>query len=174
MPATTTHMCFNQPENMDVRLWRYMDFTKFVSLISSGNIFFSRSDLFKDPFEGSYSKANIALRPHLYKDMPSDQFEKMTIQLTTFSKWVREWTYISCWHANNYESAAMWDLYAKTNESVAIETTYKKLVGVLPENAYVGLVNYIDYETEWLPEGNFFIHLHISESLLSMKKKSEH
>lgn len=154
--AKTDHPCFVQPQNEDCRLWRYMDFTKFVSLISSKSLFFCRADLFKDPFEGSYSKANVALRPHVYKDMPSEQLGKMMEQMSSFAKWVREWTYISCWHANEYESAAMWDLYAKTNEAVAIETTYRKLKSVLPDKAFLGLVKYIDYESEWLPEGNTF------------------
>ena len=50
----------------------------------------------------------------------------------------------------------MWDLYAKTNEAVAIETTYQKLKNVLPKKVFLGLVKYIDYESEWLPEGNSF------------------
>jgi hypothetical protein len=122
-----------------------MDFTKFVSLISSGSLFFCRADLFKDPFEGSYSKANVALRPQVYKGMPEEQLGKMMAQMARFAKWVREWTYINCWHTNEYESAAMWDLYAKTNEAVAIETSYGKLKNVLPENVFLGCVKYIDY-----------------------------
>jgi hypothetical protein len=131
-----------------------MDFTKFVSLISSANLFFCRADLFKDPFEGSYSKANVTLRPQVYNDMPEVARENMMTHMSTFSKWVREWIYISCWHANEYESAAMWDLYAKTNEAVAIETSYERLQRALPDEAHLGCVQYIDYDTEWLPEGN--------------------
>ena len=76
--------------------------------------------------------------------------------MSSLSRRVREWTYISCWHANEYESAAMWDLYAKTNEAVAIETSYDKLRNVLPERVFLGCVRYIDYNTDWLPEGNSF------------------
>lgn len=156
MAATVDHDCFIQPEDTSIRLWRYMDFTKFASLVSSSELFLSRADRFTDPFEGSYSRANVALRPHIYKDMDSAAYEAMTVQMAAFSKWIREWTYINCWHANEHESAAMWDLYAKTNEAVAIETSYQKLVDCLPDQAFVGLVNYIDYEKEWLPEGNSF------------------
>ncbi|MCK2045600.1 MULTISPECIES: hypothetical protein [Chromohalobacter] len=80
----------------------------------------------------------------------------MTNQMADFSKWIRGWAYISCWHADNYESAALWGLYTKTNEAVAIETNYAKLRDVLPENVCLGLVNYIDYDREWLPEGSSF------------------
>ncbi len=62
---------------------------------------------------------------------------------------------------NEHESAAMWKLYAQTNEAVAIQSTYQKLASCLPENVFVGVVHYIDYETQWLPEGNAmwpFVH----------------
>lgn len=133
-----------------------MDFTKFVSMISHSSLFFCRADLFKDPFEGSYSKANVALRPQVYKNIQSEQFEKMIKHHSKFSKWIRKWTYINCWHNNEYESAAMWDLYAKMDSAIAIESRYQKLKSVLPEKAYLGLVRYIDYESEWIPEGNSF------------------
>ncbi|WP_372014326.1 hypothetical protein [Pseudoxanthomonas sp. 10H] len=133
-----------------------MDFTKFVALLDHSSLFFCRADLFRDPFEGSYSKANVALRPQIYKDLPQEQRERMLEQQERFAKWIREWTYISCWHANQFESAAMWDLYAKTDEAVAIETTYEKLAAALSGDAYLGVVRYIDYQTEWLPEGNTF------------------
>jgi hypothetical protein len=63
---------------------------------------------------------------------------------------------VNCWHANEHESAAMWKLYGHTDESVAVETEYGILADVLPTNVYLGLVNYIDYESQWLPEGNTF------------------
>ncbi len=39
------------PENSQI--WRYMDFTKFVSLLSSKSLYFTRSDQFEDLFEGA-------------------------------------------------------------------------------------------------------------------------
>lgn len=47
-------------------------------------------------------------------------------------------------------------LYSKSDEAIAIQTTYSKLVNSLPDDLFIGLVSYIDYETEWLPEGNLF------------------
>jgi len=121
--------------------------------------------MFSDPFEGSFSRVNLEQRPHVYKDLDPEQYEKMIFQLSESSKWMREWTYINCWHSNEYESAAMWDLYGKSNEAVAIETNYQKLVDVLPESTFIGLVRYIDYDKEWLPEGNtFYPFLHKRKS----------
>lgn len=39
----------------------------------------------------------------------------------------QDWMYISCWHMNEYESAAMWKLYAKSSDAIAIQTTFQKL-----------------------------------------------
>ena len=155
MVAKTNHPCFEQPQSENIKLWRYMDFEKYVSLISSKVLFLCRADLFDDPFEGSYSKRNVELRPQVYEGKMD---EKMLTDMALHSEWIREWTYINCWHANQYESAAMWNLYAKSSAAVAVETDYESLKNSLPENSYLGLVKYIDYERDWLPEGNTFHH----------------
>ena len=46
------HPTFIQPENEGIKVWRYMDFTKFVLLIDSRRLYFTRADKFDDPFEG--------------------------------------------------------------------------------------------------------------------------
>ena len=156
MSAKTNHPCFPQPGNEKILVWRYIDFTKFLSLISTKTLYLPRADKLGDPFEGSYSKANIQFRPQVYKDMPADSFNKMISRMSYLARWRRQWTYISCWHMNDHESAAMWKLYTNTKESVAIQTTYENLVNALPESVYVGLVQYIDYKKDWLPEDNTF------------------
>lgn len=154
MPAETNHPAFPQPQDPSVKIWRYMDFTKFVSMLESSSLYFSRADRLGDPFEGSYSKGNINLRPAVYKDAkgPGNMLEHMA----RFAKWVREWTLVNCWHMNAHESAAMWKLYAKSNEAIAVQSTYATLVACLPSNVFVGCVQYIDYDKDWLPEGNSF------------------
>jgi len=159
MTSKKGHPCFQPPADKNIKIWRYMDFTKYVSLLSSKSLFFSRSDLFDDPYEGATSHANIMLRPDVYKDssIPEHAFGLMS----KFAEWVRQWTFVNCWHMNEHESAAMWKLYAQTNEAVAIQSTYQRLLNCLPENIFVGVVHYIDYETQWLPEGNTmwpFVH----------------
>jgi len=57
---------------------------------------------------------------------------------------------------NNYESAAMWKLYAKTNEAVAIQSSVWRLKSSfnnIRPDVYLGQVNYIDYDLEEMPEG---------------------
>ncbi|MEP0008753.1 MAG: DUF2971 domain-containing protein, partial [Balneola sp.] len=126
-----------------------MDFTKYVSMLSTSSLYFSRADQFDDPYEGATSHANLNLRDEVYSDMPN---KKILNDLSRFAEWVRQWTYVNCWHMNNYESAAMWKLYSKTDEAITIQSTYNKLSDLLPYSTYVGTVKYIDYGKDWMPE----------------------
>jgi len=154
------HKVFKKPDNENIKIWRYLDFTKFVSLIDRKALFFARADKFSDPFEGSYSKANIQLRPIVYQDMTQDALNKMQERIKYVSKNIIKFTCINCWNINEYESAAMWKLYLKSDEGVAIQSTFKRLTESFNSysemDIYIGEVQYIDYETEWMPEGNAF------------------
>ena len=59
MPAVTDHPDFKQPSNPNIKIWRYMDFTKYVSMLDLGGLYFRRFHLLDDRFEGSYARANI-------------------------------------------------------------------------------------------------------------------
>ena len=59
----------------DAVLWRFMSFTKFVSLLARNALFFARADKLGDPFEGSLTPLNVALRPLLHgDDFPEDKW----------------------------------------------------------------------------------------------------
>lgn len=154
MPATLGHPVFQAPENPDVAIWRYMDFTKFIALLDTQSLFFCRADLFDDPYEGATSHANAVMRPDVYADseLPEHTFRAISSHMI----WARQWTFLSCWHLNDVESAAMWKLYAQAKEAIAVKSSYARLCECLPEAAYVGSVRYIDYHADWLPEGNMF------------------
>lgn len=63
------------PPAPDATLWRYTDFTKFVSQLDRKALLFSRLDQLGDPFEGSVSKVNQVMRPHLLEEwgVPSEK-----------------------------------------------------------------------------------------------------
>mgnify|MGYP003478662648 FL=1 len=67
---------------------------------------------------------------------------------------------ISSWHINEYESFAMWQIFTKNNEGLAIQSTIKRLQEALkPETKttqYIGEVNYIDYKKEYIPFDDTF------------------
>ena len=65
---------------------------------------------------------------------------------------------MNCWHENEHESAAMWDLYLKSNEGIAIRSTFGKLIGCFENDhrpaVHIGRVRYLDYQKEKLPDDN--------------------
>lgn len=161
------HPVFIQPENPNISIWRYMDFTKFVSMLDHGGLFFSRADLLGDPFEGAIPKPNIEYRHNMLKSfLPSvspDSQKKLAESIdgiNNSTSWItqrlRLWTYISCWHISEHESAAMWKLYSYSSEAICIKSTYKILKDILPSNSYFGAVTYIDYEKDIIPSDNIF------------------
>ncbi|QRR35658.1 hypothetical protein JNX00_07295 [Hydrogenophaga sp. YM1] len=157
----TAHPVFVQPENEEVRVWRYMDFTKFVSLIDSRRLYFTRADKFDDPFEGSWPKMNIIARQNIPPEIPAEAHENFRRAMKGMSEWNKNlprFTAINCWHMNDHESAAMWKLYLKSEEGIAIQSTYRKLRDAITaeDDVYLGVVKYIDYESEWVDAKNLF------------------
>ena len=164
------HPAFVQPNDEEIKVWRYMDFTKLIFLIDSQRLFFTRADKFNDPFEGSYPKINVQARTQLpeavTKDMTAENIQNLIDTLKKTGEIDKYWPKciaINCWHMSNYESAAMWSLYLKSDEGVAIQSTYSKLKKSLTDDEiiYLGVVKYLDYESEFLDSGNIlspFVH----------------
>ncbi len=160
--AASTHYVFEKPSNVDTPIWRYMDFTKFVSMLENSGLYLARADKLGDPFEGSYSRGNEKQRPDVYKDK---RLEDILPSLGKWAQLMRYKTFVNCWHMNYHESAAMWYQYAKTNEAIAIRSTFQKLDDLLDSDCLLGVIKYIDYEHDWLPEGNLlfpFVHKRLS------------
>ena len=145
---------FNSPP-MDAVLGRYLDFTRFLSLMDENALFFVRADKLGDPFEGSYSRMNINIRPELYRDQIP---ERALQQMGDFIRESRRFTLVNCWHWSTYESAAMWRLYSRESDGVAIRTDFKSLSESFlgEDKIFIGTVDYVDYDTAFIPENNIF------------------
>jgi hypothetical protein len=113
-----------------------MDFTKFVSLLEQSELFFARADKLGDIFEGAYPKENVQQRAIKYQEM----FEQLPRSVrrdlnlgnrdkvsSQFFKKLRYHIFINSWHESQHESAAMWRLYLKSNEGIAIQSTFGRL-----------------------------------------------
>ena len=158
------HPAFKVPSNENIKIWRYMDFTKFVSMLERGGLFFPRAELLGDPFEGSLPLANRLLLESLPPGV--DKIPKEAREASSsFRRWLPRWTFISCWHMNEIESAGMWSLYGRDDKAVAIQSTYTRIRAGLDENVHIGEVSYIDYTTEAIREDNtFFTFTHKRKS----------
>ena len=127
-------------------LWRYMDFTKFLAMLEDKCLFFSAARNFDDPYEGAFSLGNVRKRGFVMSRSTSKQALSLSVPEPKLV--------ISCWYAARHESAAMWSLYAKNTDAIAIKTTVKRFLDVLPSQASIGLVKYVDYTQSWISEDN--------------------
>lgn len=139
-----------------------MDFTTFMSMLANGALFFSRADHFSDAWEGAHTAENVRQRPLQFG--ASEIEAPMIMELTSkFYRSLRLHTFMSCWHLNEVESAAMWKLYVSNNEGIAIQTTFERLIGSFQGDdnelfqVHVGKVEYLNYGQDVFKEGNTFI-----------------
>lgn len=153
---------FKEPEDMNVRIWRYMDFTKLVSLLDKQALFFPQGDLLRqntDKFEGSLTQSNIALRRQMEQE--HNLQHGILDQLSKSNKDIfGQIVVINCWYMSEYESMAMWDLYMPRGMGVAIQSRFCKLSSHLKPPSTLpmifGKVNYADYNKSPIPEWNVF------------------
>ncbi len=50
------HPAFSPPTELNIKIWRYMDLTQFVSMLEERGLLFTRADLLDDKFEGTMSR----------------------------------------------------------------------------------------------------------------------
>ena len=123
---------FHTPDQ-SLTIWRYLDFTKFVDLLLSSQLFFARSDKFEDPFEG-------VLR---LKDYENTKHMLINQQLT------KTFYFLNCWHINDNQSDAMWKIFLKTKNGIAIKSTVENLIKSLEhsqDDIFISKVYYRNFE----------------------------
>src|ERR1041385_3061317 len=152
------------PEDSTV-IWRYMDFAKFVDLLETNCLYFNRTDNFKDSFEGTIPEFNL-------KKIWLEKFKnpRMYDALIKVFAGIRAQTYVNCWHINDYESAAMWDLYRKNGDGIAIKSTCERIKRCFlsTETPIIGEVDYIDYKNHAIADGNVYF------AIFTKRKSFEH
>jgi hypothetical protein len=158
---------FEAPDGKSI-LWRYMDFSKYVSLLYSRSLYFCRADKFEDPFEGArgyydtkekydlqlmegikgfVNQASILFNRHVADEFVEEDYQRVIRQLDEAGVNNRERFYVCCWHENKNESEAMWNLYSRMMENaIAIKTTAGKLEVSSDRRINIGKVKYTDYK----------------------------
>ena len=155
------HPVFTAPPDENIKIWRYMDFTKFLSFIDRKTLFFTRVDQLEDKFEGRFTKYffNSEIEEKATPDV-REKLRRRRVSSSKFNERDRTALAVNCWHMNEYESAAMWKLYVKSDEGIAIQSTYSNLLNSFYDSddymLFVGTVKYIDYNKEVIPFNNMF------------------
>jgi len=147
------HKLFDTPPD-NKKIWRYVDFTKFVDILIRKELFFPRADNLGDRFEGSYTQANIEYRnanidnffiEETWDTIPRENFEQRWSKICRNK---RKYVAISCWNMSEDESAALWRLYCSGQEGIAIQSTIWHLKESLKQerrDICIGKVQYVDF-----------------------------
>lgn len=170
----------------DAVLWRFMDFTKFVSILKSRALYFARADQFEDPFEGakgllenkprwdgfymgffagSYANPPEGTDFNLTPDEVANESLRLLREMEAAGLRGLSTTFINCWHENPHESEAMWKLYvAALDYGVSIRTTYNRLYKALSRDPdiSIGRVNYVDFSSRFVGINDCFWHKRVA------------
>jgi len=116
-----------------------MSFSRFLWLLQKKQLWLTRADLLGDPWEITLAGEQLA---HVISRHPIDPFPPRGVRpesaIQRSERIIRMWrrhTFISCWSASEHESHALWRIYCRSSEGVAIQTTLARLresVGRLP------------------------------------------
>ena len=101
-----------------------MDFSKYVDMLTTNTLYFTRADKLEDPYDCSWMQFFGEPYKQLSSAIPPEA-KKRTRQVNTFE---RLFVYLNCWHINDHQSAVLWKLYSENKyDTIAIQTTFVKL-----------------------------------------------
>lgn len=134
-------------------IWRYLTFPKFISLLLTQALWFSKLSMLEDTFEGMTPALTRAAMKRQHRDMedwfPDENRKQQVRQFVELNEADgRELIVANCWFMDNHESQTMWDGYARNAEGVAISSTARRLANSLAishKNWWIGKITYIDF-----------------------------
>jgi len=146
---------------------RYLSIPKFISLLEYGALYFTRSDRFEDPLDGTYLN-DTDPKGTFIRDSTEVRMEKTDHPIAmsriggqkvrNLSQKFREIIVVNCWVKGSTESVAMWSQYCGIDGGVAIESTIKDLQNSidykLKPQPVIKTVKYLDYTVEEPPSNN--------------------
>jgi hypothetical protein len=171
-----------KPVDENTVIWRYMDFTKFASLLQKNALFFRTVYALtkEDYFEGALSQAGIihdqtffAKFLQSFSSEQGQEIRRMSLDAqASRAKDHARHIAVNCWHMGDEESAAMWRLYAQSEQGIAIRSTFARLKDCFskttfvpfinegekfPLRVYIGEVQYIDFDKDF-QSGDHLVH----------------
>lgn len=131
---------FKKPETPHTKIWRYMDLSKYLAMLVEKCLHFTCVKKLGDPFECSF----FPFAEDIFNRI--SEFGKNHTKVLWEKVYKhRSSTFVNCWHVNEGESAALWKICLKSNEGIAIQSTFEKLTESVKDcdkKVYVGTVNY--------------------------------
>ncbi len=164
----------------DYKIVKYLDLTKFMSLIQNNSLFFCRLDKLEDKFEGTTSRPNREARINYlqniaksnYLDIPLSDEDILSKVDDNYEleRSLKPLTCVNCWNKNVNESAALWKIYSSFTNGIMLKSSIKKLKKSLEstvEEIQLSEIKYLNYSIDMMPDGNTnypVIHKHVCYS----------
>lgn len=160
----------------DFTVVKYMDLTKFISLLQRQALFFCRLDKLEDQFEGITPKTNFEdrvkyrqyLRDSGYITIPLPD-EKIIEDVNKFYETEKQYKFlfcVNCWNLYDGESAALWKIYSDFSKGIMLKSTVSRLEKAFnneEKEIQLSIITYRDYHKDKIPDGNLnfpVIHKH--------------
>lgn len=140
-------------DELDLAVWRYMPFSRFISLLVYQAVWFSKLHILEDKYEGMMPRATMRMMRLLFagwKSIPRHMKRQMHIDNEQSG---RELTLVSCWFLSDDESAVMWRDYGRSTDAIAIKSTVRQLIyhiGFTRNPAGIGRVKYVNHRTHMM------------------------
>lgn len=133
-----------EPEG-NPEIWRYMDFPQLVSLLDKQALYFARADTLDDDYEGTLPRPTVEELREQYAGVEAKDGVDIFDDKMSLYRAVRKCHFLNCWHMNENESHAMWEVYSKQGYGIAIQSTYFRLSDSL------GDIVLEELETDFIP-----------------------
>lgn len=161
---------------LDAHVWRYLNFPKFISLITYQALWFAKLNILQDQFEGTLPSAT---KEEMHQN---NQQWKPVFNTPEFHRQIDNWpddnvrsgrelTVVNCWFLDEAESKDMWANYVGNNEGVAICSSIRRLsssVNAYPEFSLIGKVKYVEFNNHLM--GMYEAHQADERALLKDKR----
>jgi len=173
-----------------MRIWRYMDLSKFISLLSNEALYFANPTEFDDPYEFHMPRSHSEvfkrnkinwLQKEIKKYNPNVVFNEVSKELENqvyleyreLEKKVKRQFGVNCWHINDYENDALWKIYTNLGQGIAIESTDEKLKNSVSHHnrIFCGKVRYEDFDIAPIKKGYAHYNGFIKRKAFSYEKE---
>jgi hypothetical protein len=181
-------------EFLQVKLWKYMDFAKFASMLTTRSLYFACPTQFSDPYEGLLPRSHVAAESKILQDIidqnflalrdqlaargvPVERFDgvlaNLVSQLRAAYEQINGKFGVSCWHESECESDAMWKLYSASGQGIAIESTVEQLKESLGNRSDLTIdrVRYMDFEHDPIEKGHRHYRLFVKRKSFEHEKE---
>ena len=140
---------FQEPD-ASCTVWRYMDLARLVSILGNAALWFPRADQLSDSHEGAVGSLS---RERFLTTYAKEWSPDVLRNVDAMNRELRSTVFISCWHLSEFESAAMWDIYANRSQGIAVRCAYGNLRESLlgDHDIFMSRVAYVDPDKVEIP-----------------------